>query len=256
MTQFATWCDSVVGDVNGHEIKILVGCPTKTTSAVKVLGEVIPSYYAAPNRVADLLLRHGRAGAAKYIKEKLPTSKSIMSGDLGEILGTAYLSEFTAFKHSVKRLRWKDHRNMAMRGEDVLAFGIEANSGKLLVLKGEAKSRLKLATGVVVAARKALCSNKGLPSAHAMSFLADRFFEQGDTQMASMLDDAQLKKRIPSSRVTHLLFTFSGNDPTNILRNNLLTYSADIRQMYVGLHVVKHQDFIKSVFGSAVVNGL
>lgn len=236
-------------------MKILVGSPTKTASAIQELGGVIPSYYAAPNRIADLLLKHGRVGAAKYIKEKLPSSKAIKSGDLGEILGIAYLSEFTNFKHSVKRLRWKDHRNMAMRGEDVLGFGIEPKTGKLILVKGEAKSRVKLAASVVVTARKALCSNKGYPSAHAMSFLADRFFEHGDTQMADLLDNAQLKKRVPLSRVTHLLFTFSGNDPTGILHTNLSNYPDNIRQMYVGLQVVKHQEFIKSVI-EAATNGI
>jgi hypothetical protein len=250
------WCDTVADNVNGHEMKILVGSPMKTPKGVAAVGAVIPSYYAAPSRVADLLAKHGRTGAAKFIKEKLPTSKAIKSGDLGEILGTAYLSEFTIFKNHVKRLRWKDHRNMAMRGEDVLAFGIDPKGGQLVVIKGEAKSRVNLAASVVATARKALCSNKGHPSAHAMSFLADRFFEQGDTQMADMLDDAQLKKRIPSSRINHLLFTFSANDPTKILRKNLSNYSDNIRQLYVGVQVVKHQEFIKSVFDVAATHGV
>jgi len=178
-----------------------------------------------------------------------------MSGDLGEILGVAYLSEFTEFKYGVKKLRWKDHRNMAMRGEDVLAFGIDTKTGNLILVKGEAKSRVKLAASVVATARKALCSNKGHPSAHAMSYLADRFFEQGETQMTDLLDNAQLKKRMPLSRVTHLLFTFSGNDPTEILHKNLSGYPDNIRQMYVGLQVAKHQEFIKAVFKEAA-NGV
>lgn len=41
----------------------------------------------------------GKTAMAEFIEEKLPTTKPIRSGDLGEILGTSYLGEFTAFKH-------------------------------------------------------------------------------------------------------------------------------------------------------------
>ncbi|CAG9933291.1 protein of unknown function [Candidatus Nitrotoga arctica] len=41
-------------------------------------------------------------------------------------------------------MRWKVHRNMSMRGEDVLAFGLDAATGDVLILKGEAKSRVSL----------------------------------------------------------------------------------------------------------------
>lgn len=256
MTDFAKWCATSSDCVNGHEINILVGDPKKTASAVKILAKTVPSYYAAPKRVADLLKKHGREGVAKYITEKLPTAKAIRSGDLGEILGIAYLKEFTPFTYSVKRLRWKDHRNMSMRGEDVLAFGLGKGKDELLVLKGEVKSRGALSGGVVDTARKALCANSGRPSAHAMSFLADRFFEQGDNEMADKLDSIQLKTRIKKSNITHLMFTFSGNDPTSVLRKSLMKYDDDIRQIYVGLRVAKHQEFIKSVFETVDADGI
>jgi hypothetical protein len=250
------WCANTLEELNGHKMEILVGDPEKTEKAVKILADTVPSYYTAPNRVASLLRKHGRERVAKYIEEKLPTAKTIMSGDLGEILGIAYLDEFTPFKYSIKRLRWKDHRNMAMRGEDVLAFSLGKDKGQLHVLKGEVKSRLTLSSSVVGEARKALSANSGRPSAHAMSFLADRFFEQGDYELADILDNVQLKSRIANSKITHLMFTFSGNDPQNILRNNLLKCREDIPQIYVGLQVEKHQEFIKSVFETVVTNGL
>jgi hypothetical protein len=256
VTQLAKWSDATSEEVNGYEMNIFVGDPKKTTDAIELLADAIPSYYAAPNRVADLLRKHGREGVAKYLEEKLPTAKSIRSGDLGEILGVAYLHEHTPFIYSVKRLRWKDHRNMSMRGEDLLAFSIDKKTKKLLVVKGEVKSRATLSGAVVEAARKALSANHGMPSAHAMSFLADRFFEQGDKELADMLDNAQLKKRISKAQLTHLMFTFSGNNPTNLLRRNLLKCGEGIHQIYVGLQVAKHQEFIKSVFDTVDSNGL
>ena len=44
------------------------------------------------------------------------------------------------FNLGIKRLRWKDHRNMSMRGEDVLAFNLDPKGGRLKILKAEVKS--------------------------------------------------------------------------------------------------------------------
>ncbi|WP_107316599.1 Hachiman antiphage defense system protein HamA [Achromobacter xylosoxidans] len=256
MAQFAKWCTTVKESVNGHEMTVLNANPQKIDGAVKVLSKLVPSQYASDARVAHLMKSLGKTAVAEYIEEKLPTSKSIRSGDLGEILGTSYLGEFTVFTQGVKRLRWKDHRNMSMRGEDVLAFGVDATSGEILVLKGEAKSRVTLSGTTVTAARKALSANKGRPSAHAISFVADRCFEQGHTHLADLLDSAQLKTRLKASQVTHLMFTFSGNDPATHLRRDLATYTGSIEQVSVGLRVEEHQKFIKAVFDLVGSNGI
>lgn len=256
MAQFAKWCVATKESVNGHEMTVLDAEPKKVNAAVKALANLIPSQYASGARVAHLMKTLGKTAVAEFIEEKLPTTKPIRSGDLGEILGTSYLGEFTAFKHGVQRLRWKDHRNMSMRGEDVLAFGVDAATGDVLVLKGEAKSRVSLTGTTVTAARKALSANKGRPSAHAISFLADRCFEQGETHLTDLLDTAQLKTRIKASQVTHLMFTFSGNDPAAHLRRDLQSYTGSIEQISVGLRVVDHQKFIKSVFDMVSSNGV
>lgn len=256
MAQFNKWCVATKENVNGYEMTILNAEPKKINVATKVLSKLIPSQYASHVRIAHLMKSLGKTAVAEFIEEKLPTSKSIRSGDLGEILGTLYLGEFTAFTHGVQRLRWKDHRNMSMRGEDVLAFGVDAATGEFLVLKGEAKSRVSLSGTTVTAARKALSANKGRPSAHAISFLADRCFEQGQTHLADLLDTAQLKLRIKESQVTHLMFTFSGNDPSAHLRRDLQSCTGSIEQISVGLRVVEHQNFIKSVFDMVSSNGV
>lgn len=256
MVQFAKWCVATKESVNGHEMTVLDAEPKKVNAAVKTLAKLIPSQYASGARVAHLMKTLGKTAVAEFIEEKLPTTKPIRSGDLGEILGTSYLGEFTAFKHGVQRLRWKDHRNMSMRGEDVLAFGVDTATGDVLVLKGEAKSRVSLTGTTVTAARKALSANKGRPSAHAISFLADRCFEQGEAHLTDLLDTAQLKTRIKASQVTHLMFTFSGNDPAAHLRRDLQSYTGSIEQISVGLRVVEHQKFIKSVFDMVSSNGV
>jgi len=106
------------------------------------------------------------------VRQKLPESKAIRSGDLGEILATEYIAESTPYEVPIKGLRWKDHRNMAMRGDDVIGIEQNPENGRLKFLKSEAKSRAALAAGVVVDARTALEKDGGLPSPHALAFVS------------------------------------------------------------------------------------
>jgi hypothetical protein len=145
MVQFNDWCDTADSKVGAHLLRILSGDPTRLNAGVAATAAVVPTHYAAGERVAGILRRLGKTEAAKFVEGKLPTSKSIRSGDLGEILATEWIGTQGGYEVPIKRLRWKDHRNMAMRGDDVI--GIRPNSqnsqpGGLLFLKTEAKSRV------------------------------------------------------------------------------------------------------------------
>lgn len=255
MTQFDKWCTATTTPVGDWELKVLTAKAGKIHFAVKVISKVIPGQYTSEDRLADIMRKLGKAKTAKFIKTSLPSSAKVRSGDLGEVLGVTYLAELTEFKMHVKRLRWKDHRNMAMRGEDVLAFAL-SDEGKLLVLKGEAKSRKVLTATTIKSARKALAANNGRPSAHAMAFMATRYFEMGDKVMTDLLDQAQLDEQLTQDRVTHMIFILSGNDPTRQLTHDLSAYKGAIKQISVGVVVAAHQEFIKSVFEEALENVL
>ena len=137
---------------------------------------------------------------------------------------------------------------MSMRGEDLLAFSLESKGGVLKILKAEVKSRASMPTSVIEEARGALAGNKELPSPHAISFIADRLDETGDSKLRDALDKAQLKDGLKLSQMTHMLFTFSANNPSNLLKKNLLAYTGSVTQHYVALQVKTHQAFIKAVF--------
>jgi hypothetical protein len=248
MINLLDWCDEVEEAVSTHNLRRLSANPAKLPQAVSALAKAVPEYYAEPDRIANLFRKLGKNAAAKYVAEKLPTKKSIRSGDLGEILCTAYVHKATPFKMGIKRLRWKDHRNMSMRGEDVLAFSLSGKGNLLKILKAEVKSRASMSSAVIEEARLALSANNGLPSPHAISFVADRLIESGVTVLGDALDEALLKNGIKPSQVSHMLFTFSGSDPLKLLKTNLLAYVGSVPQHYVALRVTTHQSFIKAVF--------
>lgn len=247
MTRFVEWCVETETTVSTHKLHRLDAQSPKIAHAVTVVADAVPGFYAFPSRLADLLNKLGKPAAAAYLATKLPASKAIRSGDLGEILCNAYVLESTKFNLGIKRLRWKDHREMSMRGEDVLAFNIDPK-GALFILKAEVKSRAAMTTKVIGDARDALSYNSGLPSPHAICFVADRLDENGDALLRDALDKAQLLGGIKQHQVTHMLFTFSGGNPSNLLTKNLNGYSGSVSQQYVALTINKHQEFIKSVF--------
>ena len=215
----------------------------------------IPGHYVSEEHIARILERFGKHAAADYIREKLPDAKSIRSGDLDELLATEYIAERTPFTVPIKRLRWKDHRNMAMRGEDVIGIERQPGSRALRFLKTEAKSRASLTAATVAEARAALDKDNGLPSAHALAFVSERLMETGDKGLADAIDNAQLKQGVRIQSVSHLLFTFSGSDPTPQLRSSLENYGGTIPQSTVGLRVVAHSDFVRTVYEKVIASG-
>lgn len=255
MITFNDWCDVAAIQVGAHGLCVLSVRPANLQDAKNAVAAVVPGHYASEEHIARNFERLGKLATANFIRQKLPVSTSIRSGDLGEIFATEYIVELTPYAVPIKRLRWKDHRNMAMRGDDVIGIELDADTGQLRFLKCEAKSRRNLAAPVVAEARAALDKENGLPSAHALSFLSARLFEMGDLDLVDAIDNAQLKDSITSQSVRHLLFTFSGNDPTTHLQANLQNYGGTISQTSVGLRIDDHAGFVRHVYEQVMLNG-
>lgn len=253
---FSDWCDVAEEDIGAHSLTTLAARLADLEAGCEATALCVPTHYASEERIADLLRRLGKEAAATFIEQKLPESSRIRSGDLGEILATEFISERLIFTVPIKRLRWKDHREMAMRGDDVLAVYLpNDDESAVLFLKAESKSRASLQSSVVAEARTSLNSDGGLPSPHALAFVADRLRELGETQLSDIIDDAQLKNGITADQVRHMLFVLTGNDPTNLLRTELQQYAGAIEQYSVGLQITNHGQFIQDVYDVVIANG-
>jgi hypothetical protein len=251
---FDHWCDDAAAPAGVHTLRILSARPGDIHLGVASIAAEVPGHYASEEHIARVLRRLGKPEAAKLVEEKLPTTKAIRSGDLGEILATEYIDEKTDYEAPIKRLRWKDHRNMAMRGDDVIAIRLDENNA-LHFLKTEAKSRVNLPDAVLSEARTVLEKHNGLPSPHALTFISEQLMAAGDTQLADAIDDALLKTGITAAKVRHLLFTLSGNDPTARLQAALNGYAGPIAQMGVGLRVATHAAFVHDVYEKVIADG-
>ena len=104
------------------------------------LAETIRSHYDRLERIANDVDRLGYTVAAKILSEAMPQTPKGRSGDLGEILATELVEEEIGLRVPVRRLRYQDGRNMAMRGDDFIGAVYDGKGEKHWLLKGEGKS--------------------------------------------------------------------------------------------------------------------
>jgi hypothetical protein len=241
--------------VNQHTLTILTLNVDEFDPLVTGLVDLLPEFYIAPESIADILARLGKKAAAKKLLDKIPQAKKIRSGDIGEVLATEYIEDSTNFKVPIRKLRWRDHRNMAMRGDDVIGIYVNPSDLTVRFLKTEAKSYKSLGTAVLSEARKELDNDNGLPSPHALGFVIDRLKDTGNSELADLLEKVQLVDGIKANQVEHLLFTFTASNPIPLQKVAFDTYTGNIQQTSVGFRVMNHQSLIKSVY-EGVIGGL
>lgn len=250
---FDDWCD--IDETQHGTRKTLFKLSEKRGGREAVtdqLLERVRSHYEDLDRIAEDIERLGYPHASAILQERLPRSSRARSGELGEILATEFIEFEYEFRIPVRRLRYKDGREMPLRGDDFL--GVDENEDQqLLFLKGEAKSGQWVTAVVVDAARKALSENEGRPTPISLLFVADRLMEAGG-------DDESLGRRIryeiafravPAQRITHGLFILSGNIPTAILEDDLDTADERHSHISMNLHVADHQNFIAQIYEEA-----
>ena len=142
MPQFNDWCHSVDEPVREPLPPVMTGQTAQLPTGIQATAAIVPAHYASEEQVARALARLGKPAAAALIEGKLPTTKAIRSGDLGEIYATEWIDAHSGgYRAPIKRLRWKDHRNMAMRGDDVIAILQDAQTQRLHFLKRRRRAR-------------------------------------------------------------------------------------------------------------------
>lgn len=102
MVQFNDWCSAEDSNVGSHTLRVLSGDPANLNLAIAAIAVVVPTHYAAEEQLSRVLARFGKPAAAAFVQGKLRTSKSIRSGELGEILATEYIAGKTAFHVPIK----------------------------------------------------------------------------------------------------------------------------------------------------------
>ena len=257
MTEYQSWCDTSDYSIGDHDLTLLTTDDARVEIGIGAVKAALPGHYAATARVSRMLRRLGKEATADYVLEKMPTNKTSRSGDLCEVLALAFIEKETIFSETIRKLRWSDHREQPMRGDDMIAVAVDdEHPDRLFFLKGEAKSRARLSKPVIGDARKALRSHNGRPSPHALAFFADRLAEEGREEISDLVDNAQRVTGITTDRITQMIFAFSGNNPEGALESDLKKYKGKIEQWSIGLRVKGHQEFIAAVYDGVNLDGI
>jgi len=183
--------------------------------------------------------------AAAAVRNRLPTKKRIRSGDLAEIIATDFVREKSEFSVPLLRLRYKDDRDMSMRGDDLIA--IDRTLDPPAVMKAEVKSRAAISASVVRDACDALNANSGRPKPSSLAFVSMTLRRQGEDELAEIVERFQ-EHDLPLSRLTHLVFILSGNDTTAALRPYLEQPVTVKERRFVALRISDHQEFVELIF--------
>lgn len=253
MTDFNQWCTlGTPVPVGDHHVAVLESHNDAKGSAT--LTASLPNAYAKTDSLVLVAQRFGKDGVAEFLRNKLPTSASARSGDMGEILATAYLNQERGYVVGPSRLIERDHQEWAMRGDDVLGAMLDS-TGQVRITKAEAKSRASMGDRAVKDARQGLARNDELPSPHSLTQFAERLLTTADSDIGEALLTMQLSDGVRPDRVGHLMFLFTGGDPSVHVAADLTTYSGPVSQLTVTLRARGHQKFIKDAYEAAITDG-
>ena len=249
MVEFDKWCDTDSEYIEKNFLSVMTAREADRSAGVKFTAASIPEHYISRRRMAHALRTLKKTGAAKFIERRLPETKIIRSGDLGEIYATEWINTVCGEYYApIKRHRWKSRRNLSMHGDDVIGIQYDSSTGILRFLKTEAKSENTLSSRTLKEARTSLDNDGELPCEDTLNFISDRLFESGNVELTEAIDNVLNSDVGVSLRnVRHLLFTFSGNAPRNLLTAYLDRYEGNVEQWVVALRVTSHGDFIKLV---------
>lgn len=241
------WLTTNSSAVEKHTLHLMAESPGMRESVLEEVRDLVRSHYVSPEVTAKRITELGAPKTAELLREHVPTTKTARSGDLGEILATEVAEQTLKFTVPIRRLRWKDGRNMALRGDDIV--GIRDTNDRIEFLKGESKSRSALTTHVLDKAGLVLDQDRGRPTRHAVLFVAERLRDLGDDPLAARLESAVLDSFL-GSRVEHLLLALTSRDPEKLLKDHLTAAATKIRTLHaVGVRIVDHGAFIRLLFG-------
>ena len=164
-------------------------------TAVVRLRELVTVHHAdeaALSRIKLLRERAVKEGHAVGLDSlrSFPASSTTRRGNLAEIVLAEYISAASGATLPIYRLRYNPNVDQSMKGDDVLAFDLDAKPVRIIV--GESKFRGKSAP---VAVREIV---EGLLRSHAVNlpislpFVANRLFEQGQDELGEKVLNCSL----------------------------------------------------------------
>ena len=208
------------------------------------LVQTVRRHYIAPEDLRTYCEVLGYADAAEAISVFIPKDSKSRSGELGEALATEYVNEALPVRVHIKRLRNKDERETALRGDDLL--GVAFNDQQILtIVKGEVKSTQGLTSATLDEAETKLLQHAGRPSRHSLGLVAAHLL-----RVDQELGVAVLKYNLSQAQadLSHLIVTLTQFKPAILFPKRLAGAYPAIQRMLVGLIISNHKQTVSDIY--------
>lgn len=254
MGLYKDWCDHNGKSKGRKRYLLLTEKDAGRDPILADLGKTVRSHYDRLDRIADDVDQLGFATAAAILRERLPTKPRSRAGDLGEILASELAEEVLEFKVPVRRMRFKDGREVPLRGDDFIGVNFCEDDDGLWLLKGESKSRKTLDKTTITQARAALNGDHGRCTPLSLLFVADQLMASSDEHEAALgrlIRNEVGRKTLAKDRIDHALFTLSGNGPIAALQADYEAVDNGRHHTVINLHVEDYSEFLDAIFDKA-----
>ena len=115
-------------------------------------------------------------------------------------------------------------------------------------VSAELVSQIDHALATLDTARTGLDRNGEMPSPHSLTQFAERLLASATPDLGEAVLHLQLTTGLRPAHVKHLMFLFTGGDPSAHVTADLTAYQGEIPQRTITLRVREHQKFIKDAF--------
>lgn len=182
------------------------------------LAAALHDHHTYRKRVAALLRELGHAETAAFFANEMPKADRTRKGNFGEVVASEHLVQRYGCSMPVYKLRHRDG-DLPMRGEDIVAFELDAKGSIKCVVIGEAKAVKKFRTSTVTDAYARLKAAYK-PRPKTLSLLSNILMGQGNEALATQIDllsVALTKRNVKRKNWVFLINEAQPDDPFGVL---------------------------------------
>lgn len=188
-----------------------------TGTLVEYLRRAIVTHHNDPEKLKRIkrgntrLKRQGAPARPIY-----PSSETTRKGNIAEIALAEYIVATEKLLLPVYRLRHNPNIEQSMKGDDVLAFDLDAKPARIIV--GEAKFRGAPRREDVQDIVEQLLRSEKAKIPVSLQFVADRLYEQGASDLAERIEDLQFELGRARPRIEHVGLLLGPSSAAHIVK--------------------------------------
>lgn len=219
------------------------------------LSAAIVDHHTHRARVAHLLADLGYAATAAEIAARLPKNDRTRKGNFGEVVASEHLRQRHGYAMPVFKLRFRDHQNLPMRGEDIVAFVTDVNGTITRVCIGEAKTLVAFAGQTVTSAHERL-EKTYRPTPETLHMIAEILYERGEVAQAREMDRILQRLAAKTIEQENWIFVITDNAPADPF-GNIEALQAVVPNLHcVNLRLPDLSQFVTDLFEQPQIVGL